>query len=544
VVAESTERTQAAGTAEAVPAVLVEGVTKTYPGVVALEDVSLRIEPGEIRGLVGENGSGKSTLVKLLSGGVSPDAGGRIELFGKPLPYGNPVATQRLGTATVHQELLVFPLLTALENVFVGDYRTSGPLTSRRLMLAEFRDLCARLEIDIDPDVPAGELSVADQTMIELLRATRREARLLLLDEPTASLGPVEREHLYALLGRLHREWGLTIVYISHDLDEVLRLTSAITVFRDGRHIRSAPTAEWSKQSMVSAMLGEAATARLGRLLVDESAPAAPAEEGDAARRHRRTVVGPPLLEVRGLTVPGVLSDVSLDVRAGEILGIAGLVGAGRTELLKALAGALKVAEGELRIEGKPVRWPTSVPRALRLGIALLPEERKTEGLVLDMPVWDNVVSTDLGWLARLGFLFQRRGKARSATLLQTLAFRGRNDAPARSLSGGNQQKVVIAKWLHRPPRVFLLDEPTRGIDVGAKAEVLSTLDRLTDRGQAIVVVSSEFEEIVAVSDRVVLLARGRVIGELTPPSITVHEILHRLFDVETELSSAEAGAA
>jgi ABC-type sugar transport system ATPase subunit len=444
---------------------------------------------------------------------------------------------QRLGIATVHQELLIFPLLTVLENVFVGAYRRAGPLLSRRQMLAEFRELCGRLGVEVDPDAAAGELSVADQTMIELLRATRRRARLLLLDEPTASLGPVERERLYSLIERLHRDWGLTIVYISHDLDEVLRLTTSITVFRDGNHIRSAPTAEWTKRSMVGAMLGEAASERLGLVLVEGAA----AENG-AASDVPDAAPAAPLLEVRGVTVPGLLEDVSLDVRPGEILGIAGLVGAGRTELLKALAGDLKVAAGELRVDGKQVRWPHSVRQALRLGIALLPEERKTEGLMLDMSVWDNVVSTDFGSVSRFGFLDQRTGKARSSKLLTGVGFRGSPERTARSLSGGNQQKVVIAKWLHRLPRVFLLDEPTRGIDVGAKAEILETLHLLTEQGLSIVVVSSEFEEIVAVSDRVVLLANGRVIGELEKPAITIHEILHRLFDVESETPVSETG--
>jgi ABC-type sugar transport system ATPase subunit len=304
-------------------------------------------------------------------------------------------------------------------------------------------------------------------------------------------------------------------------------------VFRDGSHIRSAPTPDWTKQSMVAAMLGEAATERLGLALVEgvaaeagEDAPAAPAAA--------------PVLEVRGLSVPGLLEDVSFEVRQGEILGIAGLVGAGRTELLKSLAGNLKISAGELFVDGKPVRWPQRVRQALKLGIALLPEERKTEGLMLEMSVWDNVVTTDLWGVSRFGFLDQRRAKVRSSSLLDAVGFRGSPERTARALSGGNQQKVVIAKWLHRLPRVFLLDEPTRGIDVGAKAEILETLHRLTAQGLSIVVVSSEFEEIVAVSDRVVLLANGRVIGELEKPAITVHEILHRLFDVESEPTESE----
>jgi ABC-type sugar transport system ATPase subunit len=527
-----------AGTAGAVPALVAEQVCKTYPGVRALSNVSISVEPGEVRGLVGENGSGKSTFVKLLSGAVAPDPGSRIEFFGEPLPFGKPVATQRRGVATVHQELVVFPLLSVMENVFVGELPTTGPLISRRQMLREFGELCARLDLRFNPDTIAGELSVADQTMIELLRATRRKARLLLLDEPTASLGPVERERLYSLIDRLRRDWGLTIVYVSHDLDEVLRLTTSITVFRDGEHIASAPASEWTKRSMVAAMLGENRT--LERVLADQNASRRTGAGAQVGKRPKSRSDHTPLLEARNVQIPAVLDDVSLRVYPGEILGIAGLVGAGRSELLKALAGALRTDRAELWIRGKRVRWPRTVRQALALGIALLPEERKTEGLVLGMSAWDNVISTDLRRVAWLSLIDNRRAKQRAGGLLQSLAFRGSMNGPVRALSGGNQQKVVLAKWLHRPPAIFLLDEPTRGIDVGAKAEILQVLRQLTSEGQAIIVVSSEFEEIVAVSDRVVLLAKGRVIGELEGEGITVHNILHRLFDVEGDVPVSE----
>jgi ABC-type sugar transport system ATPase subunit len=382
----------------------------------------------------------------------------------------------------------------------------------------------------------AGDLSVADQTMIELLRATRRQARLLLLDEPTASLGPVERERLYGLVDHLRREWGLTIVYVSHDLDEVLRLTTSITVFRDGEHIASAPTSEWTKRSMVAAMLGKGGA--LERVLAEHGGQSAASERvGAHSGSHNGDT---PLLEARNVSIPGVLDDVSLKVFPGEILGVAGLVGAGRSELLKALAGALRTEHGELWMRGERVRWPRTVRQALALGIALLPEDRKTEGLVLGMSVWDNVIATDLRGVARLSLIDNRRAKRRATELLRSLAFRGSMNGPVRALSGGNQQKTVLAKWLHRPPAVFLLDEPTRGLDVGAKAEILEVLHRLTDEGQGIIVVSSEFEEIVSVSDRVVLLAQGRVIGELEGEAITVHEILHRLFGVESHGSALE----
>jgi ABC-type sugar transport system ATPase subunit len=513
---------QGAGTGSPVPALFARNVWKTYPGVQALRDINLDIRAGAIHGLVGENGSGKSTFVNLVSGAVVPDEGTQLDLFGTPIPVGSPLAAQLLGIAHVHQEPLIFPELTVLENVFVGSYPRQGVLTDARRMRAEFRNLLGQIGIDLNPRLPAGELAVADQTMVEIMRALRHNVRLLILDEPTASLGPPERDRLYSLIHRLNSERQITVIYISHDLDEILQLPTEITVFRDGEHVLTRSKGEMTKHRMVQAMLGEG---------VSKLAEAA--EGGHARAAQRATVNTKPVLEVSQVTTPTVLEDVSLTVHEGEIVGIAGLVGAGRTSFLRALVGLDVHSSGNLRIDGEAHPWPRSIRQALRIGIALLPEDRKTDGLVLDMTTWDNVIQSDMRGVSRGWMIDNRTAKRRAHSLLQRVGFRGSITRPVRALSGGNQQKVLLSKWLHNPPRVFLLDEPTRGIDVGAKAEILETMRTLASDGASIVMVSSDFEEIVAACDRVVLMLRGRVIGELAGESISVANILGQLFEVE-----------
>ena len=513
-----------AGAGTPAPALVARGVSKTYPGVRALRDVNLVVEFQAIHGLVGENGSGKSTFVNVVSGAVAPDTGTEIELFGSSLPFGDPLAAQQQGIAHVHQELAIFPELSVLENVFVGGYRSRGALIDLPGMRAEFRSIISDIGIELNPNLAAGELAVADQTMVEIIRAVRRRVRLLIFDEPTASLGPPERERLYALVRRLNRDRDMTVIYISHDLDEVLHLTTAVTVFRDGEHILTQPTSEMSKHRMVDAMLGDRA-----RKLA-EAAEGASAT--GAADRHMHATT---TFEVSGVTVPGLLSDVSLIAREGEIVGIAGLVGAGRTTFLRALVGLEDVSSGEYKVLGKMYRWPRSVPEALMRGVALLPEDRKEDGLALDLSISDNVIQTNFRQVARMWMIRTREAIIRSKALLAQVGFRGQTSRAVRTLSGGNQQKVLLAKWLHHPPTVFLMDEPTRGIDVGAKAEILETLRALAENGATIIMVSSEFEELVVSCDRVVLMSRGSTVGELAGGKLTVEAILTRLFDVESK---------
>ncbi len=517
------------------PAILIEDVVKTYPGVRALKGVSVSVERAEFRALVGENGSGKSTLAGILSGKISADAGGRVEFFGEPLVQGDPAASAAAGIAIIHQELLMVPQLSAAENVFLGDAPRRGPLVDFKQMRREYMQLADRFGVDIPPGAKADGLSVSQQTTLEIMRAVRRNARLLIMDEPTAALGIPEREKLYSIIADLRKQ-DVTFLLISHNLDEVLRLADSVTVFRDGTLIRTAPTAEWTKPKLVTAMLGENSTnaaravgnpfARAATVAGEVTGEHSGALPGGATVAH-----GAPLLIVRNVRAGTKVRVVELSVAAGEIVGLAGLVGSGRTSLLRAIAGVSPGATGEMRIDGADVRWPKNVPEALKYGIALLPEDRKNQGLALNLSAYDNVTLSDLRAVSKFGLLSKARSSARAGSLLESVEFRGTLDGHVRTLSGGNQQKVMVAKWLHRAPKVLLIDEPTRGIDIGAKQDILRVIEELAARGHCIVWVSSDLEEVVAVSHRVVLISRGRTVGELTGADITVERALEGIFE-------------
>ena len=502
----------------------LKGVSKTFPGVRAVQNVSLEVPVGEVRGLVGENGSGKSTLMRILAGDLVPDRGSKVAIGGIPLPFGSPADVQQLGIGLIPQELMVAEELSVLENVFIGDYPSRAKFVVWREMREEFQRLCEGLGTSLDPTARTGSLSVADLTVVEIMRATRRDATVLLMDEPTAALGHEEREKLYALVRRLSGR-GRTTIFVSHDLDEVLGLTDSVTVLRDGKHVATRRADEWTKRTLVEHMVGEASAA-----LGFEATSAE--RKGDSLAPAPRD--GEIVLTARNITVPGKLAGVSVDVRRGEILGIAGLVGSGRSTLLRSLAGLLPNSSGELRIDGGDVKWPKSSRQALKLGIALSPEERRRDGLVLSMPAYDNVTISDLWKVARHGLLGRARSARGSQGPLQQVGYKHEPDAVVGTLSGGNQQKVLLARWLFAPPRVFLIDEPTRGIDVRAKQEVLAAIRQLADAGNAVVVVSSEFEELVAIADRVALMARdGSMRGELARDRLSVDAILAAVFAVE-----------
>ncbi|MEZ5120656.1 MAG: sugar ABC transporter ATP-binding protein [Solirubrobacterales bacterium] len=520
------------------PAVLVEDVVKTYPGTQALKGVSLSVPPGEFRALVGENGSGKSTLVGILGGKTVADPGGRVEVFGRALVQGNPSSAAHAGVAVIHQELLMVPQLSAMENVFLGDLPTRGPVVSRRQMRREYRRLAGRAGIDVPPDALAGGLSVAQQTMLEILRALRRDARLVVMDEPTVTLGVAEREKLYEIVAGMRRD-GVTFVLVSHDLDEVMRLADAVTVFREGSLVRTAPTAEWTKERLVSAMLGDkragavaagGAFGRVSRALADPGTNMSGGGGPSPSRGGRA-----PLLRVRDVRAGAKVRVDRLEVAAGEIVGLAGLVGSGRSSLLRAIAGDFPRASGRMELEAVEVSWPKSVSAALDLGIALLPEDRKNRGLVLDMAADDNVTLSDFAAVARGGVLSRGRSRARAGELLASVEFRGTLGGAVRTLSGGNQQKVMVAKWLHRAPRVLLIDEPTRGIDIGAKQDIMRVLEELAARGHAIVWVSSELEEVIAVSHRVLIIAKGRCVEELRGQEMTLDRVLAGVFEADID---------
>ena len=498
---------------------LVEA-SKTYPGVRALKGVSLGIEKGRVHALVGENGAGKSTLLKLVCGAERPTSGS-IEIDGSEAVLHHPHVARRLGIAAVHQELTILPALSAMANVFLGQEFRSGPLLNARRMGIRYRELCNEFAVKIAPTAPGASLSVADQQMLEIMRGIQADARILVLDEPTASLAVSEREALYTNLRRLQTR-GIAIALISHDLDEVLQLSDTISVLRDGELVRTAPASDWSKEGLVRAMLGRSSAVA----------------EGEARRRPAKTLSDEVALSARNIVVPGSIRGVSIDIHRGEIVGLAGLVGAGRTETLRALAGLEPSSSGDLVVAGRFVRWPHTPRQAQRYGIALVPEDRKTQGLVQQLPAFANVTLAN-PWPAAIGpVLLPSKERSMVAAVTARVGFaKGRLSAQPRTLSGGNQQKIVLAKWIARNMPVLLVDEPTRGIDVGAKEEIFNTLHGLADAGTAILLVSSELEEVLEHSDKILVIAGGAVVDELDGARATQAQILERVFAVKDDRS-------
>jgi rhamnose transport system ATP-binding protein len=490
------------------PAIRIRGLTKSFPGVAALRGVDLDIYQSEVHGLVGENGAGKSTLIKHLTGLYAPDSGS-IQLFGRALENAHARALQQAGIGVIYQERAILPELTAAANVFLGRQKTWGPFLDYRATVRRFRELADRLGVALDPDARAGSLSVAAQQLLEIMRALEAEHRILIMDEPATSLGETEREKLYGIVDGLRRQ-GLCIIFISHDLDDVLRLCDRVSVMRDGVLVATRPVADWDKAKLVAAMLGD--------VDLNQSITRGPPRADEQMR-------------VDGLSIPGVVSDVSFAVRSGEIFGLAGLVGAGRTEILRVLAGIDRAFAGRLFIRGREIPWPRSVATALSYGIALTPEDRKSQGIILRLSGAENVALADLGSVSTHGILSDRRLRREAAVSMSALAFdTARLGDPAGNLSGGNQQKLVIGKWLHRKPRILLLDEPTQGIDVGAKAEIYKLVSELANQGMAVILVSSEFEEIVNICDRVLVLGGGRSLGVLKRDQLSIKAIFDRLF--------------
>jgi rhamnose transport system ATP-binding protein len=474
------------------PRVELRGISKRFAATAALADVSMDLRPGEIQGLVGENGAGKSTLVKILAGVHQPDSG-EILLNGTPTPILGPAHSRSLGIAVVHQEPRLFPDLSVAENVFIGHApsTTMGTIDWRAMRRAA-QALFADLDVHLDVGAQVRGLSMADQQLIEIAKALSIDAQVLILDEPTASLSVHEVERLFAIVRRL-RERGVAILFVSHRLDEVFQLCDRATVFRDGRHVVTAATTGLT-------------TADLVRHMVGRTVSLFPKVE---------TPIGEVLLEVSGLTRVGVFRDITFTVRAGEIVGFAGLVGAGRTEVARVLFGIDRRDGGDIRLGGDPVDF-ASPSAAMHAGIAYLPEDRHQEGLVLDFAIAQNVT---LPILPRLfPRLFIRGSSERDVAREHTRRFNVRMtgvDQLVGSLSGGNQQKVVLAKWLASGPRVLILDEPTRGIDIGAKVEVHRIISELAASGLGIILISSDLPEVLAMSDRIVVLHEGRVTAEI-----------------------------
>jgi rhamnose transport system ATP-binding protein len=485
------------------PRISLDGISKRFGATAALTDVSIDIEAGEVHALVGENGAGKSTLVKVLAGIHQPD-GGTIRLEATAIHIPGPSQSRALGIAVVHQEPRLFPDLTVAENVFIG-HAPTGTLGSVdwRAMRSAAQALFTELDVQFDVGAPVRGLSMADQQLIEIAKALSMDASVLILDEPTASLSAHEVERLFTIVRRL-RDRGVAILFVSHRLDEVFALCDRTTVLRDGRHVITAPTAELSTADLIRHMVGREVT-----LFPKLENP-----------------VGNVLLEVSGLTRVGVFRDVSFSVRTGEIVGLAGLVGAGRSEVARVLFGIDRRDAGEVRLDGMAVDF-AAPSEAMSAGIAYLPEDRHQEGLILDFSIAQNIT---LPILPRLfPRLLVRAATERAVAREHTEQFNVRMtgvDQEVGALSGGNQQKVVLAKWLASGPRVLILDEPTRGIDIGAKVEVHRQIAELAASGLAIILISSDLPEVLAMSDRIIVLHEGRVTAEIARADATQERVM------------------
>jgi ABC-type sugar transport system ATPase subunit len=500
-------------------AIDAQKVERRFGGSLALKGVSVQARQGTIHALVGENGAGKSTFLGIIAGRISPTSG-RISIFGEAYRFGDPRHARQLGIAAIYQELTIVPALSTQANVFLGQTPSRYGLVAELEMRSKFRELCTRLGVAIPADVRAGRLSVADQQMLEIMRGLQSDARLLLFDEPTTSLAPPERESLFRIMSEL-REHGRTMMFVSHNLREVLDIADVVTVFRDGEVAATAPRSDWTKRDLVRAMIGQELRETTASRIT-------------AASRAQAHI----LLSARSISLPNAAEEIDLDLAAGEIVGIGGLVGSGRSSLLRSLAGLEPRSQGRLWLEGVPVQWPRTPKQALRLGIALVPEDRKAQGLVLGMSAMSNITMADYGRVSRFGVLSKRAMNEQSRAVASEFGFATtRVGTLVRNLSGGNQQKVLLSKWRHHQPKILLVDEPTRGIDIRAKQEILETLRRLADFGLGIVMVSSELEEVAEISDRVLVLSEGRSVAELDRESgpLRVEDILNAAFKVTRE---------
>ena len=471
------------------------GITKRFPGVVALAGVSLEVRGGEVLSLMGENGAGKSTLMKVLGGAYPPDEG-TIEIDGRPVALRGVGDAKRLGIALIHQELMLAPNLDIAGNIFLGNEKRvggrRGPL-DRRAMHAAAAALLGRVGLRLSPATPVSALTAGQMQMVEIAKALSADARVLIMDEPTSSLTSGESEQLFAIIGQL-KAGGMAIVYISHRMEEVVRLSDRVTVMRDGRYIGDLTRAEATQDRIVSMMVGRAFTTRY---------PDRPAAEPGGGL--------PPVLSVEDLVVPGASEGVTFAARRGEILGFAGLVGAGRTELMQVLFGVDRPRGGRMALGGAAYA-PDSPRGAIDAGVYLAPEDRKRHGLVLPMSVAQNTSLPDIGNYKPAGWLNRRAERRVAEAEVKRMRIKT-PDVGRRvvNLSGGNQQKVVLGKWLAMRPRVLILDEPTRGIDVGAKAEIYRTMAELADAGLTILMVSSDMEEVIGMSDRVAVMHERRL---------------------------------
>jgi ribose transport system ATP-binding protein len=485
----------------------VEKLSKRFPGVRALHEVNFDLLPGEVHALMGENGAGKSTLMKILAGVYTRDSGD-MRFDGKPVEFTSPGEAQALGIGIIHQELHLMNHLSVAQNIFIGrePRKLFGLLLDEDKLNAQARDILARMHVKLDPRTIVGTLTVASQQMVEIAKALSFDSRVLIMDEPTSALNDAEIAELFRIIRQL-KERGVGIVYISHKMDELEQISDRVTVMRDGEYVATVNTKETKVETIIGMMVG--------RTLTDLTSFLGGSDQGEIA------------LDVKHLNAGPLVRDVSFTLRKGEILGFAGLMGAGRTEVARAVFGADPIESGEIAVNGvkATIRKPSD---AVKRGIGYLSEDRKRFGLATGMDVESNIVMSNLGKFLS-GRMFLRRSKIRktAAHFIKLLAIRTPSPTqPVRLLSGGNQQKIVIAKWLERDCDVLFFDEPTRGIDVGAKSEIYKLLRSLAQQGKAIVMISSELPEILRMSDRIVVMCEGRITGELSSDDATQERIM------------------
>nr|WSZ94678.1 sugar ABC transporter ATP-binding protein [Streptomyces sp. NBC_00857] len=498
----------------------VEGIRKTFPGVVALDSVDLDLRRGEVHVLLGENGAGKSTLIKMLSGAYRPDAG-RVFVGGQEVRIHGAQDAERLGIATIYQEFNLVPDLTVAENIFLGRQPRRFGMIDRKRMESEAAGLLERVGVRTRPHALVRELGIAQLQMVEIAKALSLDARVLIMDEPTAVLTSDEVDKLFRIVRTL-REDGVGIVFITHHLKEIAALGDRVTVLRDGRSVGQVP-ASTPEDELVHLMVGRGIEQQYPRRTTETKNSG---EAGGAGETGEAGEAGTALLTVSGLTRQGVFHDVDFEVRAGEVVGIAGLVGAGRTEVVRAVFGADRYDAGTVRVAGAEVPRH-DVSAAMAAGMGLVPEDRKGQGLLLDASVEENLGLVTLRSATRAGLVDRAAQRTAAARVAGQLGVRMAGlEQRVGTLSGGNQQKVVIGKWLLADVRVLILDEPTRGIDVGAKVEIYQLINELTAAGHAVLMISSDLPEVLGMSDRVLVMAQGRIAGELSADEATQDAVM------------------
>lgn len=487
------------------PLLEMRGISKFYPGVIALNDVRFDLMPGEVHALCGENGAGKSTLMKILAGAETKDRG-EVLIKGQPVDIRSPQDAMDRGVNIIYQEFNLVPHLSAAENIYLGrepGAAVPGFINFKKLY-GDAQAVMDHLGVAVDVRAEVSRLSVAQQQMVEIAKATSRNSTIIAMDEPSATLTDHELRNLFELINGLKKQ-GVGVIYISHRMEEIFSICDRVTVFRDGQYVATKRIEDTDRDDVIRMMVGRE---------LKESIPKRPAP------------IGEPVLEVRGLTRKGVFEDISFTVRRGEIVGIGGLVGAGRTEVARAIFGADPIDAGEILVNGKPAR-PRSPREAIELGIGLVPEDRKSLGLILNMAVRENTTLANLDLLAVLGFVNRKKEREVSEKYVKDLRVRTPSiEQEVKNLSGGNQQKVVLAKWLFTDSQLLIFDEPTRGIDVGAKIEIYELMNELVAKGAGMIMISSELPELLGMSDRILVMHEGRITGELSRAEATQEKVM------------------